>query len=109
MHELAITQSVVDEVLSRAGSRPVHAVHLRVGALTAVVPSAVEFCFDLVAAGTVVEGAKLHIDLTPGRAACRSCGVSFDLPDPVLLCACGSADVSVLAGRELKIVSMEVG
>ncbi|HEV7710471.1 MAG TPA: hydrogenase maturation nickel metallochaperone HypA [Asanoa sp.] len=109
MHELSITQSVVDEVRSRAGERRVHRVRLEVGALTAVVPSSMLFCFDLVTAGTVLEGASLDIDVTPGRAACRSCGVSFDLPDPVLLCACGSADVSVLAGRELKIVSMEVG
>ncbi|SDZ52392.1 Hydrogenase-3 nickel incorporation protein HypA [Asanoa ishikariensis] len=109
MHELSITQSVVDEVRARAGERRVHAIRLRVGALTAVVPDAMHFCFDLVSAGTVVEGARLDIDLVPGRAACRACGVSFDLPDPVLLCACGSADVSVLAGRELKIVSMEVG
>jgi hydrogenase nickel incorporation protein HypA/HybF len=109
VHELSITQSVVDEVRSRAGSRRVHAIRLQVGTLTAIVPSAMEFCFELVAAGTVLEGARLDIDVTPARAACRACGVSFDLPDPVLLCACGSADVSVLTGRELKIVSMEVG
>ena len=109
MHELAITQSVVDQVRSRAGDAPRARVRLQVGALTAVVPDAMQFCFDLVTAGTVAEGARLDIDLVPARAACRSCGVSFDLPDPVLLCACGSADVSVLTGRELKIVSMEVG
>jgi len=109
VHELSITQSVVDEVSSRAGRRRVHAIRLQVGALTAVVPDAMHFCFDLVTAGTVAEGARLDIDLVPGRAACRSCGVSFDLTDPVLLCACSSAEVSVLTGRELKIVSMEVG
>jgi hydrogenase nickel incorporation protein HypA/HybF len=109
LHELSITQSVVDAVSSRAGSRRVHQVRLSVGALTAVVPEAMLFCFDLVAAGTVLEGARLEIDMIPGRAECRSCGVSFLLPDPVLLCACGSADVSVVAGRELKIISMEVG
>ena len=109
MHELAITQSVVDEVRSRAGSRPVHRVRLRVGALTAVAPGSMLFCFDLVTAGTVLEGATLDIDMVPGQAACRSCGVSFTMADAVALCACGSAEVTVLAGRELTIVSMEVG
>jgi hydrogenase nickel incorporation protein HypA/HybF len=67
------------------------------------------FCFELVAAGTVAEGARLEIEQPPGRAHCRSCGADFDLPDPILLCPCGSADVQVISGRELAIVSMEVG
>ena len=32
----------------------------------------------------------------------------FELPDLILLCPCGSADVEVLAGREPEILSMEV-
>jgi hydrogenase nickel incorporation protein HypA/HybF len=30
------------------------------------------------------------------------------MSDLILLCPCGSADVEVLAGRDLKILSMEV-
>jgi hydrogenase nickel incorporation protein HypA/HybF len=30
------------------------------------------------------------------------------VPDVILLCPCGSADVEVVAGRDLKILSMEV-
>ena len=32
-----------------------------------------------------------------------------ELADLILLCPCGSADLEVTAGRELQIVSMEVG
>ena len=39
------------------------------------------------------------------RARCRTCGAEFELRDLILLCACGSADVEVLAGRELEIAS----
>ena len=46
--------------------------------------------------------------MRPGEARCRSCGTSFELSDPILLCPCGSADVEVLAGRDLRILSMEV-
>ena len=53
MHELSITQSVVDAVCERADGRPVHSVKVQVGALTAVVPEAMRFCFELVVAGTV--------------------------------------------------------
>jgi hydrogenase nickel incorporation protein HypA/HybF len=44
----------------------------------------------------------------PGAARCRTCAKEFELHDLILLCPCGSADVEVLAGRDLKILSMEV-
>jgi hydrogenase nickel incorporation protein HypA/HybF len=109
MHELSITQSVVDAACERAAGRPVRSIRVQIGALTAVVPDAVRFCFDLVTAGTVAQGARLDIEQRPGGAHCRSCDEDFTLTDAVLLCPCGSADVHVTAGRELCILSMEVG
>lgn len=109
MHEMAITQSVVDAVCERAGDRSVHSIRLQVGRLCAVVPDAMQFCFELVTEGTVAEGARLDIEEPPGRAHCRGCGTDFSLQDLILLCPCGSADVEVLSGRELRIMSMEVG
>ncbi len=108
MHELAITQGVVDVVTARTGEVPVASVRLRVGRLSGVVPDAMRFCFELVTAGTPLEGAALEIERPEGRARCRSCAQEFVLPDPVLLCPCGSADVEVVAGRELQVMSVEV-
>ncbi len=108
MHELAITQSVVDAVLERTGDRPVTTVRLKVGRLAGVVPDAMRFCFDLVTAGTTLEGASLEIEQPPGRAHCRACGDDFGLADLILLCPCGSADVEVTTGRELLVSSVEV-
>ena len=109
MHEMAITQNVVDAVCEHAAGRTVHSVRLQVGRLCAVVPDAMQFCFELVTEGTVAEGARLEIEEPPGRAHCRGCATDFPLDDPVLLCPCGSADVEILSGRELRIMSMEVG
>jgi hydrogenase nickel incorporation protein HypA/HybF len=105
---MAITQSVVDAVCEHAAGRRVHSVRLRVGALCGVVPDSMEFCFGLATEGTVADGARLDLDVQQGSARCRSCGAEFVLPDLILLCPCGSADVEVLAGRELRILSMEV-
>jgi hydrogenase nickel incorporation protein HypA/HybF len=109
VHELSVTRSVVDAVCERAAGRRVHRITIEVGALTAVVPDAMRFCFELVTEGTVAEGARLDIEQCPGAAHCRTCDASFTLADPILLCPCGSADVRVTAGRELQLVSMEVG
>jgi hydrogenase nickel incorporation protein HypA/HybF len=106
MHELAITQSVVEAVTERTGTTPVAVVRLRVGRLAGVVPDAMRFCFELVTAGTPLEGAELEIEQPEGRGRCRTCDAEFRLPDLVLLCDCGSADVEVLAGRELSVVSV---
>jgi hydrogenase nickel incorporation protein HypA/HybF len=108
MHEMALTQSLVEAVCEHAAGRRVHSVKLVVGALCAVVPDAMTFCFELAAEGTVADGARLDVDVLPGAARCRSCDARFELSDPILLCPCGSADVEVLAGRDLRILSMEV-
>jgi hydrogenase nickel incorporation protein HypA/HybF len=108
MHELAITQSVVDTVTERTGTASVTSVRLRVGRLAGVVPDAVRFCFEMVTAGTPLEGAELEIEEPEGRGRCRTCGDEFRMSDLVLLCCCGSADVEVLAGRELAIASVVV-
>jgi hydrogenase nickel incorporation protein HypA/HybF len=106
VHELAITQSVVDAVTERTGTARVATVRVRVGRLAGVVPDAMLFCFELVTSGTALDGAVLEIDQPEGRGRCRTCGAEFVLPDLILLCDCGSADVEVLAGRELAVASV---
>jgi hydrogenase nickel incorporation protein HypA/HybF len=108
MHELAIAESVVSSVLDRVEDRHVSVVRLRVGRLAGVVPDALQFCFELAASGTVLEGASLEIEEVPARAHCRSCDADFTLLDAFLLCDCGSADVQLLAGRDLSVASVEV-
>jgi hydrogenase nickel incorporation protein HypA/HybF len=48
------------------------------------------------------------IDEPPGIGHCRECDSDISLPDLILLCPCGSADVEVISGRELAIESIEV-
>jgi hydrogenase nickel incorporation protein HypA/HybF len=108
MHELAIAESVIDSVVERTQDRHVSTVRLRVGRLSGVVPSALTFCFELAASGTPLEGAQLVIEEQTGRARCRTCGEDFSLDDLILLCDCGSADVEVMAGRDLQVMSVEV-
>ena len=108
MHEMALTQSVVEAVCEHAAGRRVSSVKLEVGALCAVVPDAMTFCFDLATEGTIAAKSRLDIDVPPGTPQCRTCDAHYELTEPILLCPCGSANVEVLAGRDLKILSMEV-
>lgn len=108
MHELAITETVVDAVTERTEGQRVLAVNLEIGRLSGVLPDAVRFCFDLVTGGTPMEGARLEIAEPAGRARCRLCDAEFEPPDLIMLCPCGSSDVEVLAGHDMRIVSVEV-
>jgi hydrogenase nickel incorporation protein HypA/HybF len=109
MHELAIAESVVEIALRHASGRRVTRVELEVGHLRQVVPSALEFAFELVARGTQVEGAELCMREVQAAGRCRSCGADTPLPGFPLMCAsCGGFDVEVTRGEELRVDSLEL-
>ena len=108
MHELAIAEGVVGTVTQRLPGAKITRVHLEIGALCGVVADSIRFCFDLATEGTGLEGATLEITEPPARCRCRSCGTEFQPDPPIMLCPCGSADVAVLGGEELRILSVQV-
>ena len=108
MHEMGITLDILDIVRERAGDRRVRRVVIEIGKLSAVLPDAVRFCFDLAAEGTPAEGAVLEILEPPGRARCRACGNEVVLERPFGRCSCGSTDLEWISGEELKVREMEV-
>ncbi|HAJ64667.1 MAG TPA: hydrogenase maturation nickel metallochaperone HypA, partial [Cyanobacteria bacterium UBA8543] len=66
MHELGITQNIVAIAAEHANGAKVKRVSLEIGKLSAIMPEAVHFCFDICCQGTVLEGAKLEIIEIPG-------------------------------------------
>jgi hydrogenase nickel incorporation protein HypA/HybF len=108
VHELGIAESIVETVSQRLPGSKVTLVQLEIGALSGVVPDSVEFSFGLAAEGTPLEGAQLKITERAAECRCRDCGSEFQPDNPVLLCGCGSANVEVLAGQDLRIVSVQV-
>jgi hydrogenase nickel incorporation protein HypA/HybF len=113
MHELSVAMSLVqlaDEAARKAEATQVTALYLRIGALSAVVPDALRFSFELAAAGTLVAGARLEIEELPVRIFCTHCGAEADLPNPqFFLCpSCQQPTGRLVQGRELELVSLEV-
>ena len=109
MHELAIAEAVVDIATKHARGRRVCKVELRVGHLRQVVPSALQFNFELASLGTPVEGAELALAESPARVRCAACGADSCVTAFPLACArCGSLDVDVLSGEELLVEALEL-
>jgi hydrogenase nickel incorporation protein HypA/HybF len=92
-----------------AGAVRVHTIRLRVGALSGVVPDALEFAFEALAPGTPAEGATLAIENVPARFWCGSCFAEFQADDIIAECpGCHQASGEIRAGRELELASMEI-
>ncbi|MCI2047091.1 MAG: hydrogenase maturation nickel metallochaperone HypA [Faecalibacterium sp.] len=111
MHEMAITQSILDIVLSAgkdAGAQHVRAIRLKTGAYSDVVPSLVQECFDLLARGSIAEHAVLHFEALPLIVRCRGCGWQGEIEKRHIACkACGGQDLEMLSGREFYVDSIE--
>lgn len=112
MHEMSLTESIVDIAVEAAklqGAQRVTRVLVDVGALSLVVPEALEFCFAACASGTLVEGARLEIASIPGAGWCVDCGKTVALTERYSACPeCGGFRVRMTAGGELKVREMEI-
>lgn len=108
MHELALTQEMVAACSERAAGRSVRRVVVEIGALSGVLADSVRFCFPLCAEGTELAGAALEILSTQGEARCRRCARRFEVRALHGACACGSCDLEIVRGQELRLRSMEV-
>src|SRR5277367_1597434 len=108
MHELGITRNIVSICGERASGRRVSRVRVEIGRLSAVVPDAIRFCFDVVSRGSPLEGASLEIIEIPGVGRCRQCSASVELASRSFRCpGCRSLDVELISGDELSIKEME--
>jgi hydrogenase nickel incorporation protein HypA/HybF len=108
MHELGITQNIVAIVAEHAKGAKVQKVVLEIGKLSAIMPDAIRFCFDICSQNTVLEEAILEILEISGLARCRQCSSEFVLEKPFGICQCGSIYLDLIAGEELKIKEIEV-
>jgi hydrogenase nickel incorporation protein HypA/HybF len=109
VHELSIAEAIVEIAERHAAGRRVTKVEVRVGHLRQVVPAALDFAFELVREGTLLEGAELELEDVPARGRCRDCGTETTMGGFPLACsACGGLDVELLAGEELLVEALEL-
>jgi hydrogenase nickel incorporation protein HypA/HybF len=108
VHELALAQAVLDMAIEASGGARVNRIVLEIGALGAVLPDAMRFCFEVVARDTAAAGALLDIVETPGRGRCRRCGALVVTERPIASCRCGAIELEWLAGQELRLREVEV-
>lgn len=112
MHELSVTQSVLDIALAhaeKAGADRVVRIYLTIGALSGIVDDSVQFYFDFVAQDSIAEGAELVFDRVPAQFRCQACGATYEPEDEDWSCPlCGETQPQVIGGQAFRVDSIEV-
>lgn len=113
MHELAVTQGILDVALNAARqeqARQIVAIDLVIGDLSTIVDESVQFYFDILSRETPAAGARLRFRREPAAATCRTCGHAFAASLPLALAcpACASTQIEVSGGRAFYVESIEV-
>jgi hydrogenase nickel incorporation protein HypA/HybF len=113
MHELSIAMSILEAVEDEAAHHKyatIHAIHVRIGALSGIVPEALQSAYELAVENTRFAETRLAIETIPISVYCPTCreprqlGSAYDLRCP----DCETVTPEILAGRELDISRLEV-
>jgi hydrogenase nickel incorporation protein HypA/HybF len=112
LHELSLTQNLIDiaeEYAHREGASAIISITMKIGALSGVIPEAVEFAFDACSKGTLADGAKLEIMHVPAIGRCRQCATESSIESLIDSCpACGSFALVILQGQEMALTELEI-
>ena len=112
MHEMSICQSILETLEEQAALRNftrVERVCLEIGPLAGVEIAALKFGFDVVMRGSLAAGARLEIVECPAEAWCRNCAATVPIGQRYDACpCCGSHQLQVTGGEQLRIKELEV-
>jgi hydrogenase nickel incorporation protein HypA/HybF len=112
MHELTITQNILELVLKQAGeagAKKIEKINLVIGEMTGVADRCVQFYFDLMSKDTPAQGATLSFTMVPLKAKCLNCGNIFKFEEDFSECPhCHQSKMEIISGNELFVESIEV-
>jgi hydrogenase nickel incorporation protein HypA/HybF len=112
MHELAICQSLMDQVESIALERNAQSVTfivIAMGPLSGVEAQLLKNAYPIASSGTVAEDAELIIEHLPIRVKCTQCGSESDaLPNKLVCKQCGDWRTTLVSGDEMMLMSVEL-
>ena len=109
MHELSITESILEIALRHAAGRRLASVHLVIGELSSYVDESIELFWQELSTGTAAEGAVLQFAREPGELLCLDCHQRFPVRSRDFICPhCQSASALPAGGKDCYVDSIEV-
>lgn len=113
MHELAITESLLEITLKHAeaaGAKKVKQLNIVIGQMSSVVDESVQFYWDFIAKNTIAKEAILKFERIAATFRCLNCEAEFGLNGHHnFLCPhCQSAQVQLIGGSDFRLDSIDV-
>lgn len=111
MHELAVTQSILEIALRHAEhATRITDIYLVVGQLSSMVDDCVQFYWDTISQNTIAQGAMLHFKRVPAQLRCQDCAAQVALGDSAYFgCPnCHSQHVELLGGNEFYVEAIDI-
>ena len=107
MHEIGIVRQLLRTVNAFAeenGIKEIHEVVVDCGELSLVIPEYVQELYPPVVKGSILEKAKLTVNIVPGLAECEDCDEIFNVIEHKGYCPnCGSFEKTVLSGKDFTV------
>ena len=115
MHELQVTERILDIVVKHAETNSVQkvlSIQLRIGEMSDLEDEWIQKYFDYLSKDTVADGAKLRIERSPVVMQCDECAHSFEVNmkeiKEIQCPECDHKKCTLVSGREYYIKDMEV-
>lgn len=115
MHELPVTESILNIVLKHAennDAKKIVTIYLDVGELSDLEDEWMQKYFEYLSKGTLAEGAQLSIERIPITMQCAACSQVFRVEKSdlgTIRCPkCNEEKCTITSGREYYIKNMEV-
>lgn len=112
MHELPITESILEISLrhaEQANSQRVVSIYLVIGQMATIIDDSVQFYWDMIAKGTIAEGAELKFRRIPIVLQCQECLLQYSPGEEDFKCPdCGSNNIKIISGQEFFLEAIDV-
>ncbi|MDP1548002.1 MAG: hydrogenase maturation nickel metallochaperone HypA [Anaerolineales bacterium] len=109
MHELSLTQNLLEIALQNAGDKRIVRVNLLMGELSDEREESIQFYWDDIAKGTLAEKAVLHFQRVQAEMKCLDCETVFHPTEIVAACpSCRSHRLTLVSGDDVKLESIDV-
>jgi hydrogenase nickel incorporation protein HypA/HybF len=112
MHELAVTESLLEIALRHAREQHAHHItdlYLVIGQWSSMVDDSIQFYWDILSEGTMAKGAILHFKRIPVILICQNCGEEYHPDSQEFTCPkCGGTQTQVKTGQEFQLEAIDV-
>ena len=122
MHEASVVANIVDAVieeLKKYDVKKVNSVTLKIGDLTQLGTEQMEFAYEILSSGNILEGSKLIIEAEPVVLKCSKCGYqgpakTLDTGEysghqvPILSCPDCGGEVEIIEGQSCCVKCMDI-